>query len=208
MALKCTGSNVMLLSGPRYSKVIPSNALISTVAAVSYAKKRNQALVFSGMQTQKMKLQLDELYQLSGHHAIERLKVASLSYELLSTTLESDAFGHAAPHEPCFRNTDKAALEAAARYLEEHLDAEHSLQKLSRQFYLNEFKLKKGFKSHFQTTVFGYLRKKRMEYAKSLLLQSDASILEIANRVGYSNPSHFTRAFREIYGVNPGKLRK
>lgn len=171
-------------------------------------RKRNEALVFRGKQGQKMRLQLSELERLKGNQAIERLRIASLSYELLSTTLDTPEFGQKPAADPCFRDCDSESLKAAAHYLEENLGSEHSLRDLSRQFHLNEFKLKKGFKAQYQTTVFGYLRLKRMEHAKSMLLHSDASVLEIATHVGYSNPSHFARAFRETFGVNPGTLRR
>ncbi len=187
-------------SGPGYSTH-------SRLVCIS-CNKRNEALVFVGAQNQKMRMQLLELNQLQGKNSVERLKVASLSYELLSTTLESKELSSNPKSDPCNRNIDIEALDAAAKFLEENLDADHSIQKLSRQFYLNEFKLKKGFKARYQTTVFGYLRKKRMEHAKTLILQNKASVLEVATQVGYSNPSHFTRAFREAYGVNPGALKR
>ena len=47
----------------------------------------------------------------------------------------------------------------------------------------NEFKLKKGFRECFNTTVFGYLREKRMERAGELLQQNKSSVIEVANAV-------------------------
>ena len=172
---------------------------------------RNEALVFSGSQSMHMQVMMGDLSGLNGYNAIERLKVASLSYELLSSTLETDPFLEKPSkngNEPCLRDQDVYALESVAAFLENNLDSEHSLQSLSRKFYLNEFKLKKGFKARFQTTVFGYLRQKRMEYARKLLNDDKGSVLEIATRVGYTNPSHFSRAFRETFGMNPAEFRK
>ena len=122
---------------------------------------------------------------------------------MLATVSESNSMNGAPEPEPCLRNEDEEALEAAARYLEENLSGDHSLAQISRQVHLNEFKLKKGFKEYFQTTVFGYLRQKRMEYASQLLTKERFTVIEAAQAVGYSNPSHFTRAFRNCFGVNP-----
>ncbi|MEM8549866.1 MAG: helix-turn-helix transcriptional regulator, partial [Verrucomicrobiota bacterium] len=57
-------------------------------------------------------------------------------------------------------------------------------------------------------TVFGYLRAKRMERAYELLRDGANSVIEVACAVGYSNASHFARAFREHHGQNPRSLLK
>ncbi|MGE4488276.1 MAG: helix-turn-helix transcriptional regulator [Kiritimatiellales bacterium] len=98
---------------------------------------------------------------------------------------------------------DVETLRCVARHLEENLAEEHSLADLCRRFFINEFKLKKGFKALFGTTVFGYLRDKRFQRAEMLLKAGDLSVLEIANEVGYSNPGHFARGFSERFGVTP-----
>jgi ribokinase len=52
------------------------------------------------------------------------------------------------------------------------------------------------------------LQKKRCAVAAELLLQSEASISEIAHSVGYENLSFFRRKFKETYGKNPLEYRK
>jgi len=108
----------------------------------------------------------------------------------------------------CLGSQDVQALERVARHLEQHLDAEHSIAVLARRFHLNECKLKQGFRAHFDATVFGYLRRKRMEHAWSLLCDRSCSVIDAANAVGYSNASHFARAFREVHAQNPREVRQ
>lgn len=81
-----------------------------------------------------------------------------------------------------------------------------SLLELSRMVGLNDFKLKIGFKDHYGTTVFGYLRDMRMEHAMMLLLEGEANVTDAAARVGYANLSHFSEVFRKKYGINPSEL--
>jgi AraC-like DNA-binding protein len=83
-----------------------------------------------------------------------------------------------------------------------------SLIELSRMVGLNDNKLKIGFKELYGTTVFGYLREKRLETALRLLQQGDLNVNETSLAVGYSNPSYFSEAFREKFGVNPGSLNR
>ena len=47
----------------------------------------------------------------------------------------------------------------------------------------------------------------RFDLASTLLTQTDASATEIAYAVGYSDPSHFARAFRRLAGVSPRQYR-
>lgn len=108
----------------------------------------------------------------------------------------------------CCSAPDEDALRNVARHLEQSLAEEHSLADLSRRFHINEFKLKRGFKAMFDNTVFGYLRELRFQRAEQLLKQDDWSVLEIANEVGYSNPSHFARGFQERFGLLPKAFQR
>jgi AraC-like DNA-binding protein len=47
------------------------------------------------------------------------------------------------------------------------------------------------------------IRNIRLEKAAEFLAQNTGNITEIANSVGISNPSNFTRAFRNYFGVSP-----
>ncbi len=170
--------------------------------------QREESLLFKGLFTSQMSLLLAKLWSNEGIDPSNRLKVASQGYELLSETLDAPEFLQKPQAEPCLHNEDESALKAAASYLERNLAYDHSIKELSRKVHLNEFKLKKGFREHYQTTVFGYLRKKRMEYARSCLLENGDTVLEVAHKVGYSNPSHFSRAFRESFGINPSELKR
>lgn len=77
---------------------------------------------------------------------------------------------------------------------------------LSKIIGMNEFKLKRAFKQFYGTTVFNYLKRMRMQRALDLLQNTDHKVLYIAYEVGYQNPGHFARAFRDVYGINPGEV--
>lgn len=147
-----------------------------------------------------------ELAQSQGDGPRERLLIESKTLEWLALLLDHPVFSPCRAIVPRRNERDEAALRAAAHLLETRLGEEHSITQLSRAVHLNEFKLKKGFRERYQTTVIGYLRQKRMERARELLANGGQSVIEIANSVGYSNPSHFARAFRESFGINPSEI--
>ena len=82
------------------------------------------------------------------------------------------------------------------------------LFELARKVGLNDFKLKRGFKKHFGTTVFGYIRDLRMEKARALLMSGEMSVIDAAAEAGYLSLGHFAAAFRRRFGILPGKYRK
>ena len=73
---------------------------------------------------------------------------------------------------------------------------------------LNDFKLKRGFKELFGTTVFGYLFDLRIERAQEMLREGKQSIAEISFHIGYKNPQHFTAAFKRKFGYLPSEIKQ
>jgi AraC-like DNA-binding protein len=94
------------------------------------------------------------------------------------------------------------------QYLDEHYANPPSLLELARQFGTNDFKLKKGFRQLFDTTVFGYVAERRLTVAQQLLTLTDQPVQEIAESVGFSNPAHFATAFKRKFGVAPSQVRR
>ncbi len=112
---------------------------------------------------------------------------------------------HAAPTE---RPDDAEKLHTARRILESNFKDAPTIATLARRCGLNEFHLKKGFKTLFGTTVHGYLQLKKMETAWQLLDQEGYSVSQAAFTVGYTNVSHFSAAFRKHFHFNPSHLKK
>ena len=90
-----------------------------------------------------------------------------------------------------------------AAYLDMNFCEDISLKKIAAEFGISESKLKTGFKKVFSRTIFDYIRALRFKYAEKLIREKELSILEIAYEIGYSNPSHFSQAFKERYGELP-----
>ncbi|MEO5911035.1 MAG: AraC family transcriptional regulator [Pelobium sp.] len=103
-------------------------------------------------------------------------------------------------------NKDLEKMEHAKTIIMENMRNPCSLIELAHEVGLNDFKLKKGFKEYYGTTVFGYLHDLRMEKAK-ILLCKDKKIIAVADEVGYKNAHHFSAAFKKYFGVLPSKLK-
>lgn len=102
---------------------------------------------------------------------------------------------------------DFKKLLEAKRILENTFTNAPTLIELSRIISLNEFKLKKGFKMCFETTVKSYVTKLRMEHAKNLFKNKTSNVSEVAYKCGYKDASHFSAAFKAFYGFTPASFR-
>ena len=81
------------------------------------------------------------------------------------------------------------------------------LKDLALQMGTNEYKLKYGFKQVYGTTIFRFLVQERLRKTKTLIQHSNLSFKEIAHMNGFKSPAHFSRAFKDKYGMTPSDLR-
>lgn len=101
----------------------------------------------------------------------------------------------------------RAACERAARVrsvLCERLSDPPSLEELGRLVGCSPFHLSRQFSETTGLTIQQFLRQARLERAAELLRSGRCNVTEAALEVGYNSLSHFTVAFREMFGCCPG----
>ena len=82
-----------------------------------------------------------------------------------------------------------------------------TLEKLSASFGLGKFTLIREFRKHTGMPPVAYMIRIRHQYARQLLMMSDMSIAEIAESCGYSSVSFFISDFKKHQGITPGQVR-
>lgn len=102
-----------------------------------------------------------------------------------------------------FSKTEIASLYEAKEILDHTLDRPISLRQLGRRVYLNEYKLKSGFKALFGKPIYAYQLDKRMALAQKYLTIDNIAVNKVAQLTGYANSSSFSKAFCKKYGVCP-----
>ena len=88
--------------------------------------------------------------------------------------------------------------------LGENLAEPPSLEEIGRRVGCSHFYLSRIFAQEVGKSITAYLRDLRLERAALLLRTGDCNVTEAALEVGYSSLSHFTVAFRELFGCCPG----
>lgn len=135
--------------------------------------------------------------------ATQKLFLEGKVLELLSLQLES--YSHSM-EKNTLNTYDVEALNYARKIIEKNFSDSLSLKDLALNVGINEFKLKKGFKSLFGTSVHAYLISIRMEKAL-LLIEEGFQVSEVCELVGYKNNSHFIQAFKNKFGHTPGSVK-
>jgi AraC family transcriptional regulator, transcriptional activator of the genes for pyochelin and ferripyochelin receptors len=139
---------------------------------------------------------------------IKNLYLQAKVLELLILALDQIAVSKPEKPEMVLRPYDIEKIREAHDYLLRNMDSPCTLIELAHKVGINDFKLKKGFKQLYGTTVYEFLLDARMEKAKILLLETDTSAHEIALITGYKNLSSFITAFKKKMGYSPGSFRK
>lgn len=94
------------------------------------------------------------------------------------------------------------------RKLVSDLQARPTIEELSKEFLINTATLKNTFKGIYGQPIGTYMKEYRIKQAAVLLRQTQATIAEIANQVGYENQSKFATAFRDVIKIAPAEYRK
>lgn len=94
------------------------------------------------------------------------------------------------------------------RYIDEHLSKPIENAELASILYLSTTYFANLFTKQFGISPRQYVLNKRMSAAAMQLLESDATVKEIAFSLGFDNESYFNRLFRKFTGTSPGAYRK
>jgi AraC-like DNA-binding protein len=94
-------------------------------------------------------------------------------------------------------------IETAREILVASIADPPSIGALADQVGISERALNAGFRSLYGGTVYEVLRDERLAHARMALETGEASIKQVAHRVGYSHVSNFSTAFARRYGMPP-----
>lgn len=85
---------------------------------------------------------------------------------------------------------------------------EHSLRVLAKKHFINEKTLSRAFTKTFGIKISDFILEQVMQRARHLLENTQRTVADIAEELGYSNDYNFSRTFKNMYGIYPTELRK
>jgi AraC-like DNA-binding protein len=93
------------------------------------------------------------------------------------------------------------------QYLHAHYMEPITIEDLAKMEHFNASYYSQWFKSRMNMTPMQYVRQLRVQEAKRLLLETDYTIADITQAVGYSCQSHLTKVFEQLEQISPFAFR-
>jgi AraC-like DNA-binding protein len=104
---------------------------------------------------------------------------------------------------------DDAFLKKAVEAVERHMGEEaFGVTELGEALAMSRVQLHRKITALTDRPPGEFIRYLRLHRAMELLKRDAGTVSEIAYSVGFSDPSHFTRRFRELFGTLPSDVRK
>lgn len=105
-------------------------------------------------------------------------------------------------------STKRKLMQQVLVYIHNHFETDLSLQLVADHFQLSTFQLSRMFKETTNANFMDYLIRYRMNKAKQWLVHTDMPIKEITERLRYTTSQNFSRVFKQVTGMPPGKYRE
>ncbi|MCM2973234.1 GlxA family transcriptional regulator [Larsenimonas suaedae] len=115
---------------------------------------------------------------------------------------------HPQPQPVIFNRVVDPLVRRAISTLEQHLGTILSVDELASRLNTSRRSLERRFRDQLGMSPQKFARDLRLRYGYWLLSYTQASVTDIGDRCGFSDTAHFSRHFRDAFGVSPSELRK
>ncbi|UVF22632.1 AraC family transcriptional regulator (plasmid) [Microvirga terrae] len=166
-------------------------------------------LPIAGTMTERLTRQLTLALEQADVSDLALRAILTDAIQMLLGLPENRPGDNAAHPSPCLSGQGlvKWRFGRVERYIREHLHRNITLPELalaaglSRMHFAKQFKVAMGLRPH------EYVLGKRIELAKSLMLNPDVPLVDVAMSAGFQSQSHFTTVFRRLVGETPHRWR-
>ena len=130
----------------------------------------------------------------------------------LSLEMKTLAYSALSEIFSCAKSMDKAdthsVIEDAKNYIEHYYMQPQTLSDLGHKYNMSGKYFSEVFKKYTGIGPIDYLISCRLKQSRRLLENTECSIKEIGQSVGYEDPLYFSRQFSRHYGISPSKFRQ
>lgn len=93
-------------------------------------------------------------------------------------------------------------------YIDNNLDQQICINSLSEKLNISNRQLQRFFRDVLNTTPTAYIAARKLNQASRMFEEKYCSINEIAYKLGYTDPSYFSKVFKNQFGITPKEYRK
>lgn len=97
---------------------------------------------------------------------------------------------------------------AVRRYIDQHFKESLTLDQLAEEAHVNKFYLSHAFKKEYGVSPINYMISRRLEESKYLLAETDLSLSQISQLLGFSSLSYFSQVFHRTQELTPMEYRQ
>lgn len=108
----------------------------------------------------------------------------------------------------CYHFIADGSIPDSIKYINEHFTEDIDLKKLADIEHYNISYYSEWFKNKMNVSPVEYMQNLRVKKAKELLLNTNLTILQISQIVGYEHNSSFTRVFKYLEKISPTEFRR
>ncbi|MFV2052342.1 GlxA family transcriptional regulator [Aliiroseovarius sp. YM-037] len=91
--------------------------------------------------------------------------------------------------------------------MQENIETPYSIDDLAEMTGYSRRQIERQFQIHMNSTPYAFYKNLRLDRARSLMVETNLSVSEIAAATGFVSPSHFSQLFKQRFGSSPAKLR-
>ncbi|MFT4143924.1 MAG: AraC family transcriptional regulator [Mobilitalea sp.] len=102
----------------------------------------------------------------------------------------------------------KLEIAKVQKYIDENYNTKIKIAELAEMFYINQYYLSHVFRSYTGYSPKQYLSKVRLIHVRQLLVKTDLTIAEIAERTGYETINDLSRQFKNKFKISPTEFKK
>lgn len=134
-----------------------------------------------------------------------RLKMLSLVIDIISLCSRAEQADKAAKPQTA---VDNILGEIKERIIQKPNIKDFHYSRLAKEYLSNRSTLSRGFKTAYGITLTQFLHSQVMNKAKQLLVETDMSVNEISDYLGYNQATNFSRNFYKQFRQQPHEFRK
>jgi len=147
--------------------------------------------------------------------SLEKLKIKAISELGRASTTQSICFQFLMAVEELFGHAGnlrhKASHEAlwkALNFIEQNYNTPLTVERIAQEVCLSPSRLSHLIKEEYNLTLGHFIVRSRIKKSKQLLRSTDMPISMIAQEVGYSDQSYFTKVFKKVENCTPARFRR
>ena len=141
---------------------------------------------------------------------LNRLKRLMLFYEIMDMIGNGESFTYlaTADYVKSRFQTTNTRVRKIHEFLMKNYREEVTLQQVAEVAHMAPASVSRFFKGATGLSIFEYLNKIKIDFARQLLLNTDMGIVPISYDCGFNNLSHFNKQFKKFSGWTPSQYRK